>query len=328
MFSSGVPTVTRRQFSSRGQLEQSRISTLRSTRPCQTVCPSRAPGRTRNSTKLAPLGNTSSGSSPSAVVIRSRSATMCSTRSFMSSENRSARRPAICLTASRWYGSTTLSSSATSHVGPTRYPSLAPAIDQVFENVRVTTRGRSSATRSSALQSANCAYASSTTTRPGARASSCSTRSTGSTRPVGLFGEVRNTTWGWNSVITRSTSAGSSVKSAARSPSTTVAPVTLAIWACIWYVGSKVATVRPGPAYASSTVCSTSFEPFATNTCAASTPWSSAMAARNAVAARSGYRCHSTRDISAATASRNAAGGGSGDSLVLSLTRTSTWAEW
>ena len=42
------------------------------------------------------------------------------TRSSISSTKRSASRPAICLAASRWYGSTTLSSSATSHAGPTR----------------------------------------------------------------------------------------------------------------------------------------------------------------------------------------------------------------
>ena len=32
------------------------------------------------------------------------------------------------------------------------------------------------------------------------------------------------------------------------------------MWACSWYVGSNVATVRPGPAYVSSSVCSTSFD--------------------------------------------------------------------
>jgi hypothetical protein len=30
------------------------------------------------------------------------------------------------------------------------------------------------------------------------------------------------------------------------------------MWPCSWYVGSKVATVRPGPAKVSSSVCSTS----------------------------------------------------------------------
>src|SRR5262249_319921 len=53
-FSSGVPTVTRRQSCSRGQLEKSRTRTPRSTRRCQTACPSPC---TRTSTKLAPDGS-------------------------------------------------------------------------------------------------------------------------------------------------------------------------------------------------------------------------------------------------------------------------------
>ena len=97
-------------------------------------------------------------------------------------------------------------------------------------------------------------------------------RSAGSTRPVGLFGEVRKTTWGRSSSTTRRISLGSSVKSALRSPSTTRDPTTRAIWACIWYVGSNVATVRPAPAYASRIDCNTSFDPLATNTMSAVTP--------------------------------------------------------
>src|SRR5687768_2809885 len=118
----------------------------------------------------------------------------------------------------------------------------------VLENVRVTTSGRDSSTSSSADQSANCAYASSTTTSPGAIASSSSTRSAGSTNPVGLLGDVRNTTCGAAESTTRRISSTPSVKSALRSPSTTREPTTRAIWACIWYVGSNVATVRLGPA--------------------------------------------------------------------------------
>ena len=137
----------------------------------------------------------------------------------MSSENRSASRPAICLTASRWYGSTTLSSSATSQDGPIRYPRRAPAIDQVFENVRVTTSGHVLADE---VERRPVARTGRTPRRPrpgpGARSSSWRTRSTGSTSPVGLFGDVRNTTCGRCSVSTRSTSAGSSVKSASPLP--------------------------------------------------------------------------------------------------------------
>ena len=57
---------------------------------------------------------------------------------------------------------------------------------------------------------------------------------------------------------------------------------------CNWYVGSNVTTARPGPAYVSSSVCSTSFEPLAANTLAVATPCHSAIADRSAVAARSG----------------------------------------
>ena len=158
----------------------------------------------------------------------------------------------------------------------------------VFENVRTTTSARSSETSGNADQSANWAYASSTTTRPGAIDSSSCTRSAGSTRPVGLLGEHRNTTCGFVSATTRRTSAGSSVKSADRSPSTTVEPVMRPMWPCSWYVGSNVATVRPGPAYVSSTVWITSFDPLAAKTCEGSTPCQSAIAVRSAVAARSG----------------------------------------
>ena len=56
--------------------------------------------------------------SPSAAAIRSRSATTCFTLVSISSPKRRARRPATCLAASRWYGSATLSSSATNQRRP------------------------------------------------------------------------------------------------------------------------------------------------------------------------------------------------------------------
>ena len=114
------------------------------------------------------------------------------------------------------------------------------------------------------------------------------TLASGSSSPVGLFGEQRNVTAGWAAAMTRSSSAGSSVKSAARSPSTTVAPVSRAMWPCSWYVGSNVATVRPGPANVSSSVCSTSLLPLAANTLCGATPCRSAMPSRRAWAPRSG----------------------------------------
>ncbi len=68
--------------------------------------------------KLAPLGTTSIAIAAMEALRRSRSDTMSATRSFMSSRYRNASVPAICLAESRWYGSTTLSSSATIQRGP------------------------------------------------------------------------------------------------------------------------------------------------------------------------------------------------------------------
>ena len=104
----------------------------------------------------------------------------------------------------------------------------------VLENVRTTTIGTSSSTSSSAVQSANWAYASSTTTSPGAASSTARTSAGGSTRPVGLFGEQRNVTTGRAESMTSRATDSSSVKSSARSPSTTVVPVMRAMWPCSW----------------------------------------------------------------------------------------------
>ena len=94
----------------------------------------------------------------------------------------------------------------------------------VLENVRTTASGASSPTRSSADQGANWAYASSTTTRPGAASMTARTADGSSTRPVGLFGEHRNVTAGAASPMTSRAASTSSEKSSRRSPSTTVAP--------------------------------------------------------------------------------------------------------
>ena len=56
------------------------------------------------------------------------------------------------------------------------------------------------------------------------------------------------------------------------------------MWECSWYVGSNVTTARPGPAYVSSNVCSTSLEPLAANTLAAATPCHAAIADTQRVA--------------------------------------------
>ena len=114
----GVPMVTRRQPSRRGHDEQSRTSTDRSSSACHTVVAVAAVGpeqhevgarrphrrRGRSARRGRPAGPAPRRARRPAAPSRRRS--------------RSARRPATCLTASRWYGSTTFSSSATSHGGP------------------------------------------------------------------------------------------------------------------------------------------------------------------------------------------------------------------
>ena len=111
--------------------------------------------------------------------------------------------------------------------------SEAEAIDHVLENVRVTTRFRSSSIRSSAVQGANCAYASSTTTSPGASASASRTIASDSTMPVGLFGEHTNVIAGSDAAQTRATSSRSSDRSPLRCPTTTSEPAILATCECI-----------------------------------------------------------------------------------------------
>ncbi len=68
-------------------------------------------------------------------------------------------------------------------------------MDHVLENVRTTTRrsepGPPRRSRSSALHGANCPYASSTTTSPGARSSTWVTTSGGSARPGGVVGRAQ-----------------------------------------------------------------------------------------------------------------------------------------
>ena len=80
---------------------------------------------------------------------------------------------------------------------------------------------------------ANSAYASSTTTRPGAAAQTASISAIGAAVPVGLFGEVRKTRLGRCSVITRAARSGSRPKSSSRSAETQPVQVTLAISECM-----------------------------------------------------------------------------------------------
>ena len=117
------------------------------------------------------------------------------TRSSISAPSSSASRcPRSGWPTTRWYGSTTFSSSATTHGGATAKPSRSAAIDHTFEYVRTTTSGRSSR-RARARSTAR------TRRRPRRRRrdrrrrrrAGASTVVAGSTVPVGLFGLHTNT---------------------------------------------------------------------------------------------------------------------------------------
>ena len=152
--------------------------------------PVETPGRTRNSTKLAPLGNTSSGRSASAASIRSRSATICSTRCVHVVGEPQRQSTGDLLDGVEVvrqhhlveFGDEPRRSDEVAESGPCHRPGLRERAGRPrAAGPRRRDRAR--------VQSANWAYASSTTTRPGAIASNCCTRSAGSTSPVGLFGE-------------------------------------------------------------------------------------------------------------------------------------------
>ena len=119
---------------------------------------------------------------------------------------------------------------------------------------------------------ANSAYASSTTTMPGATSSTASTVSGGSAVPVGLFGEVRNTTAGRCAATCAAAAAAGTVKSASRVPSTHPVAVPVAMISCIEYDGVKPSAVRPGPPNACSSCWRISLDPFAAHTCSATSP--------------------------------------------------------
>ena len=109
---------------------------------------------------------------------------------------------------------------------------MANALDMV----RVTTRPGWRGSRVSALgvpSRANSAYASSTTTSPGAAAQIASMTSIGAAVPVGLFGEVRKTRLGWACLMARAASSGSRRKSSSRSTSIQLVHVTRAISGCM-----------------------------------------------------------------------------------------------
>ena len=120
---------------------------------------------------------------------------------------------------------------------------------------------------------ANSAYASSTTTRPGAAAQTASIAARPRAVPVGLFGEVRNTTSGCSRRMCAAAWSASRPKSGSRAAGIHRVPVVFAISGCMEYDGSKPVALRPGPPYAWSSCWITSLEPLAAHSCGPASPW-------------------------------------------------------
>jgi hypothetical protein len=102
---------------------------------------------------------------------------------------------------------------------------------------------------------------------PGAASPTASITASGSAVPVGLFGEVRNTTSGRSSLMTAAARAGSRPKPASRAAGTQAVLVARAISGCIEYEGSKPSALRPGPPNACSSCWMISLDPLAAQTC-------------------------------------------------------------
>ena len=176
-FSAGVPTVTRRHPSTRGQREKSRTSTPRSSSRCQR---SWASPSTRTSRKLAPDGYDvqrrqlrQRGEQPAALLDERGDA-----RVHLGAELERDRRPRAA-SAPRGRTAAATFSSSLDHPRRARPRSRAAraASDHTFEYVRTTTSGRASSTSSSALHGANSPYASSTTSSAPAAAATSASRS-------------------------------------------------------------------------------------------------------------------------------------------------------
>ena len=114
-FSSGVPMVTRRHPSSPTQLEQSRTSTDRSKRRCQTSC-APAPGGAEED-EVGIRGPGSTGRAARASASRSRSATIVATRVGHLVGEAAVQRCRPAGSGDRWYGRTTASQAAPRRVG-------------------------------------------------------------------------------------------------------------------------------------------------------------------------------------------------------------------
>ena len=166
-FSSGVPTVTRRH-----SCEAWPAREVAHEHPAVDERAARARGRRRARGAARSWRPTGTTVTPSIVVeLRRRAAPAprpaSATRSSISDPSASASTPGD-LGRRRRGGTGARPSRAPRPPTAARpqKPSRSAAIDHTFEYVRATTSGRSSATSSIALRSANSPYASSTTTRP------------------------------------------------------------------------------------------------------------------------------------------------------------------
>src|SRR4030095_12230576 len=109
-FSSGVPTVIRRQCSSNGCTPWRFLTRIRA---CRNASNQRGASGTRASTKLVRVGNTVTPGSPaSAVSIRVRSATSCADHPARRSRSANSTGATACSIAWRLYGWRTLSNCA------------------------------------------------------------------------------------------------------------------------------------------------------------------------------------------------------------------------
>src|SRR5690349_1354867 len=128
-----------------------------------------------------------------------------------------------------------------------RYPKRPPAKANAFDIVRTTTSlaGNSAISEMAEGLSENSAYASSTTTMPGAACTSSLMSAGGSDPPVGLLGLVMNTTSGDRSATIVAAASMSTLKSERRGQDTQVVLVPEAMIGCIEYDGSNPSADRP-----------------------------------------------------------------------------------
>ena len=135
-----------------------------------------------------------------------------------------------------------------------RYPNRPPAKANALDIVRTTTNwpGNWSINPIALGRSENSAYASSTTTIPGAARTSARMSCSGRDPPLGLFGLVMNSTSGCRSATDAQAASMSMLKSGRRGLEIQLVLVPEAMIGCIEYDGSKPSADRPGPANACS----------------------------------------------------------------------------